>query len=79
MTLGFLMMLGAAATGLVTGLMAAARLRALPSRTEPEFDETVAGRAFGYRVTMATGAALPVLMYAAINFAVGDLAATELF
>jgi len=79
MTIGFFVVLGTAMSGLYSALYHLAQLRKLPTRAEPDYDETVASRALAYKLIIAAGVALPFLAYGAFNLADPELFRTELF
>ena len=43
------------------------QLRALPTRTDPAYDESVKGRALGHKLVMAAALVLPFITYAAFK------------
>ena len=79
MTYGLAVTFGAASTGLVVALLNWTQLRALPTRTDPAYDDNVKGRALGHRMVMATGLALPFIAYGAFRLIDPALFGTELF
>ena len=79
MTYGLFLTLATAVTGLFTALFNWRQLRALPTRTEPGYDETVKARALGHKIAMAVGLALPFMAYAAFSLADPVLFGMEMF
>jgi hypothetical protein len=80
MTLGQFLPLAALFAGLVEIALGWLKLRSLPTRAEPNYDESVAAQARAYRLIIGAGVALPILMFAAVRFVFPpDLAAMELF
>ena len=79
MTYGLFVTLAAASNGLFAALYHWVQLRKLPTRTQPEYDETVASCALGYKVIIAAGLALPFLAYAAFRLIDPALFEAELF
>jgi hypothetical protein len=79
MTLGHMVTLSAAATGLITALHHWMLLRKLPTRSEAAYDDTVASPALAYKVVIVVGLALPVVAYALFRLVDPELFRMEVF
>jgi hypothetical protein len=79
MTVGLMIILGSTLAGLVAAMSNWLQLRALPTRTDQAYDESVPGRALGHKIVIAAGLVLPFIAYGVVSLVPADELAIKVF